>query len=144
MVITKEIETEITRFMDHYWETYLAGDIQTWSTFLTENYKNIGGTEEEIWHNKKEIVEYSMAIVDQLVGVAEFRNKRTKVFTLDPFMLVHEFADMYIKIENDWSFYGKFRLSSILQQSDGGWKVVHQHGSYPDSKTNQGEAFAFD
>src|SRR6187397_2454094 len=106
MVITKEIEAAVTRFMDDYWETYLAGDIQTWSTFLTDDYKNIGGTEEEIWNNKKEIIDYTLAVIDQMVGAVEFRNKRTQVFALDPFILAHEFTDMYIKIQNDWSFYG--------------------------------------
>jgi signal transduction histidine kinase len=144
MIITKELEAAVTRFMDNYWDTYLSGDIETWSSFLTDDYKNIGGTEEEIWNNKTEIIDYTMAIIDQMVGVVELRNKRIQVFALDPFILAHEFTDMYIKIRNEWSFYGKFRLSSIIQQSEGSFKVIHQHGSYPDSKTGEGEAFAFE
>ena len=144
MIITKQLEAEIKQFLDNYWRLYLEGDLQTWSTFLTDDYKNIGGTEEEIWNSKKEIMNYTTAIIDQMVGAAELRNKQTQVFSLDPYVLAHEFADMYIKIENEWTFYGKFRLSSILQLSETGWQVVHQHGSYPDAKTEQGEAFAFD
>ncbi len=144
MIITKELELEIKVFMDNYWNTYLTGDLQRWSTFLTDDYKNIGGTEEEIWNSKKEIMDYTLRILDQMVGAAELRHKQTQVFSLTPYILVHEFTDMYIKTESEWVFYGKFRLSSILQRSEEGWQVVHQHGSYPDSKTEQGEAFAFD
>ena len=39
MVITKELEEEIKAFMDNYWNTYLEGDIQKWSTFITDDYK---------------------------------------------------------------------------------------------------------
>jgi signal transduction histidine kinase len=144
MIITKHLEEEIKQFLDNYWKVYLEGDMHTWSTYLTDDYKNIGTTEEEIWNSKKDIMDYTNAITDQMVGVAELRNKKTEVFSLTPYVLAHEFADMYIKIENAWVFYGKFRLSSILQRSEAGWQVVHQHGSYPDSKTEQGEAFAFD
>ena len=144
IIITKQLETEIRQFLDNYWALYLEGDLQTWSTFLTDDYKNIGGTEEEIWNSKQEIMDYSTAIMGQMVGVASLRNKKTEVFSLTPYVLAHEFADMYIKIENSWVFYGKFRLSSIIQKSTKGWQVVHQHGSYPDSKAGQGETFAFD
>lgn len=144
MIITKQIEAEIKQFLDTYWNTYLTGDLQAWSAFITDDYKNIGGTEEEVWNSKKEIMDYTTRIIDQMVGTAELRNKKTEVFSLEPYVLAHEFSDIYIKIEGGWSFYGKFRLSSIIQQSKKGWQVVHQHGSYPDAKTEQGEAFAFD
>jgi signal transduction histidine kinase len=144
MVITKELEEEIKAFMDNYWNNYLEGDIQKWSTFITDDYKNIGGTEEEIWNSKKEIIDYTMQVVHQMVGVSEFRNKRIQVFSLSPYILAHEFSDIFIKIENEWVFYGKFRISSIIQRSETGLLVVHQHGSYPDSKTEPGEALAFD
>ena len=142
--IPRQLEEEIKEFLDNYWKLYLEGDLQTWSTCLTDDYKNIGGTEEEIWNSKKEILDYTMAIIDQTVGIVEFRNKKTEVFSLEPYVLAHEFFDMYIKIENDWVFYGKFRCSSIIQRGKAGWQVIHQHGSYPDSKTEQGEAYAFD
>jgi signal transduction histidine kinase len=144
IIVTRQLEEEITLFLDNYWKKYLEGDLQTWSTYLTDDYKNIGGTEEEIWNSQKEIMDYTVAVIDQMVGTVEFRNKKTEVFSLAPYILAHEFFDMYIKIENDWVFYGKFRCSSIIKRNSEGWQVIHQHGSYPDSKTEQGEAFAFD
>ena len=75
--IPRQLEEEIKEFLDNYWKLYLEGDLQTWSTCLTDDYKNIGGTEEEIWNSKKEILDYTMAIIDQTVGIVEFRNKKT-------------------------------------------------------------------
>jgi signal transduction histidine kinase len=77
-------------------------------------------------------------------GVTDLRNKQTQIIPYDPYTMVHEFFDVYIKIDNKWTFYQKFRISSLLQKKSESWKVLHQHGSYPDSKTQQGEAFAFD
>src|SRR5690606_35547507 len=74
---------------------------------------------------------------------ADIRNKKTQVISYDPYIMVHEFMDLFIKVEDEWTFYGNFRLSSLIQNTPGGWKVLHQHGSYPDSHTEQGEAFAF-
>src|SRR5690606_30204259 len=61
----------------------------------------------------------------------------------DPYFMVHELGDLYIKTEQGWSFYSPFRLSSLLHKTEQGWKILHQHGSYPDAKTEEGEAFAF-
>ncbi len=77
-------------------------------------------------------------------GVTELRNKQTQIIPYDPYVMVHELLDIYIKIQGEWTFYQKFRLSSLIQKTSEGWKVLHQHGSYPDSKTLKGEAFAFD
>jgi len=144
MKLTKKLEAEIKQVMNDYWDSYFKGDLQHWATYLVNDYRNIGGTEEEIWNSKKEILDYTHRIVDQMEGVTELRNKQTQIIPYDPYFMVHELLDIYIKIEAEWTFYQKFRLSSLIQKNDGEWKVLHQHGSYPDSKTLKGEAFAFD
>ncbi len=144
MKLTKKSEAEIKQVMADYWASYFAGDLNHWANYLVDNYRNIGGTEEEIWNSKKEILDYTHRIIDQMKGATELRNKQTQIIPYDPYIMVHELLDIYIKVENKWSFYQKFRLSSLIQKTVEGWKVLHQHGSYPDSKTNEGEAFAFD
>jgi hypothetical protein len=66
------------------------------------------------------------------------------IIPFDPHIMVHELGDMYIKMEGGWNFYAKLRLSSLLEKTEAGWKILHQHGSYPDSKAEEGETFAFD
>jgi len=144
MKLTDKIKKEILQFMDTYWSTYINGDLETWATFLPDDYRNIGGTKEEIWNSKKEILDYTKSIIDQMVGKLELKNRHTEFIPYDPYIMVHEFMDLFILLEQGWSFYGNFRLSSLVQKTDKGWQVLHQHGSYPDSKTQEGEAFAVD
>jgi signal transduction histidine kinase len=144
MKITKELEAEIRTMMDDYWGSYFRGDLEHWQSYLVDDYRNIGGTEEEIWNSKQEIVEYTHRVIDQMAGLTELRNMQRQIIPYDGYLMVHEFMDIFIRIEEKWTFYGKFRLSSLIQKIADTWKVLHQHGSYPDSHTEQGEAFAFD
>ncbi|MEO6548976.1 MAG: ATP-binding protein [Ferruginibacter sp.] len=144
MKLTKKLEAEIKALMEDYWNSYFEGNLDHWANYLVDNYRNIGGTEEELWNSKKEIVDYTYRIINQMQGATELRNKQTQIIPYDPYIMVHELLDIYIKIEDSWTFYQKFRLSSLIQKTTEGWKVLHQHGSYPDSKTTEGEAFAFD
>jgi signal transduction histidine kinase len=144
MKITKELEAEIRTMMDDYWGSYFRGDLEHWQSYLVDDYRNIGGTEEEIWNSKQEIVEYTHRVIDQMAGLTELRNMQRQIIPYDGYLMVHEFTDIFIRIEEKWTFYGKFRLSSLIQKIADTWKVLHQHGSYPDSHTEQGEAFAFD
>ncbi len=144
MKLTKKIEKEIKFVMNDYWESYLKGNLDRWANYLVNDYRNIGSTEVEIWNSKKEIYEYSASIVDQMVGFTELRNKKTEIIPYDPYVMVHEYLDIYIKVDEKWTFYSKLRLSSLIQKIDNAWKILHQHGSYPDSKVMDGEFFAFD
>ena len=143
MKITKELEKEILQVIDEYWSSYLKGDLQTWASYLPDDYRNIGTTKEEIWSSKKEIVDYTKKVIEQMVGMAEVRNKKIQIFPIPPYYMVHELGDLFIKVEDTWTFYAPARISSILEKATDGWKILHQHGSYPDSKTEEGEAFAF-
>jgi signal transduction histidine kinase len=143
MKITNQLQEEILAMMNDYWDSYFRGDLHHWEKYLVEDYRNIGGTEEEIWNSKKEILDYTHRMIDQMVGQADMRNKQSQIIPYDPYIMVHEYMDLFIKAQNEWNFYGKFRLSSLIQKINDEWKVLHQHGSYPDSHTEQGEAFAF-
>ncbi|TXE14742.1 ATP-binding protein [Algoriphagus aquimarinus] len=144
MKITEALKAELAQWLDTYWKTYIKGDFNLWSTFIAEDYYNIGGTKEEIWHSKQEILDYSHAIFGQMVGQAEIRNREIEVLPYGDYVMVNEFTDLYVKIEGEWTYYGPFRMSSLLSKTDTGWIALHQHGSYPDMKATEGEAFAAD
>ncbi len=143
MKMTEKIDAEIRQVMEEYWSSYLNGDLPTWASYLPDDYKNIGTTKVEIWNSKQEIVDFTKTVLDQTVGMAETRNKKTQIIPYDPYFMVHELGDLYVKAEEGWVFYAQFRLSSLLEKTAGGWKIRHQHGSYPDAKADEGEAFAF-
>ena len=79
-----------------------------------------------------------------MVGLAEFKNKESEMIPYEPYVMVQEVGDMFVKTEEGWIVYAQLRLSSLLEKTGNGWRILHQHGSYPDSKTNEGETFAFD
>jgi len=144
MKITKKIEAEITQFTQTYWDTYLSGDLKTWATFLSDDYRNIGTTKEELWNSKQEILDYTYAVLDQMVGMAEIRDRKVDVTPYQGYFMVHELANLYVKSEEGWTFYAPIRLSTLIEKNKDSWLVLHQHGSYPDARTNEGEAFALD
>ncbi|MDI1322872.1 MAG: nuclear transport factor 2 family protein, partial [Algoriphagus sp.] len=144
MKVTPALKKELAQWLDAYWTTYLKGDIETWATFIRDDYRNIGGTKEEIWNSKQEIIDYTTKILDQMIGSAEIRNREIEVIPYGEYMMVNEFTDLYVKIDGEWIFYGPFRMSSLLEKTDSGWIALHQHGSFPDMKALEGEAFSID
>ena len=144
MKITHQMKNELSEWLDTYWKAYMKGDLELWSTFMKEDYYNIGGMKKEIWHSKQEILDYTHTILDQMLGNTEIRNREIEVLPYGDYIMVNEFTDLYVKIDGEWSFYGPFRMSSLLEKTATGWIALHQHGSYPDMKAVEGEAFAHD
>jgi signal transduction histidine kinase len=144
MKVTPALKEELADWLDNYWTTYLKGDIETWATFIRDDYRNIGGTKEEIWNSKQEIINYTNSILDQMLGTVDIRNRKVELIPYGEYMMVHEFTDLYVKVEGEWIFYGPFRMSSLLEKTNTGWIALHQHGSYPDMKAMEGEAFSID
>ncbi|SMD42826.1 His Kinase A (phospho-acceptor) domain-containing protein [Aquiflexum balticum DSM 16537] len=144
MKVTPALKKELAQWLETYWTTYLKGDIETWATFLRDDYRNIGGTKEEIWNSKQEIIDYTNSILSQMLGTVEIRNQEVELIPYGEYMMVHEFTDIYVKAEGEWILYSPFRMSSLLEKTDTGWIAIHQHGSYPDMKAMVGEAFSMD
>ncbi|WP_235299431.1 ATP-binding protein [Portibacter marinus] len=141
---TNDLIVEIKHVMDDYWSSYFEGDLERWAEYLDQDYRNIGSSEEEIWNSKAEIVDYSYRVIDQMKGVVELRNKVSDVIKYDPYFMVHEYGDMFVQLNGKWNFYQKFRLSTLMQKSDDRWIILQQHGSFPDSKIQEGEAIGKD
>lgn len=144
MKITDQIKTELSEWLKTFWKAYLKGDLELWSTLIKDDYYNIGGTKEEIWHSKQEILDYTHPIREQMMGNTELRNREIEVLPYGDYVMVNEFTDLYVKVDGEWSFYGPFRMSSLMEKTATGWIARHQHGSYPDMKAIEGEAFAHD
>lgn len=138
MQLTPELEAELRLALDTYWNSYLDGDIDTWASYLADEYHNIGTTEEEVWQSKQEILDYTRAVIQQLKGGAQIRNKTFQFFPIDPYIMVHELGDMFLLNEGEWMFYARIWMTSLMEKRSDGWKILHQHGSYPDANASQG------
>ena len=142
--ITEQIKTDISEWLDTYWKAYMKGDHELWSTFISENYRHIGGTKEEICHSKQDVLNYTHTLPRNMPFNSEIRNREIEILPHGGYVMVNESADLYVKVAGDWSFYMPFKMSSLLQRTATGWTALHQHGSYPNIKSFEGEVFAHD
>ena len=139
MKLTKKLEAEILKAYHAVWDAYLKGDMRTFASILDENCHIIGSAAGEIFSNKKSAVKYYKATAEQVTGKAEFRNRKISLMAVDDDVMVNEQSDFYVLIDDQWTFYGDGRISSLFHKKNNKWKVIHQHGSFPDSKTEEGE-----
>ncbi len=142
--LTKQAEAEARKVHDLYWKSYILGDIETLASLLDDHYTQIGSVENEVFFNKKDAVKFVKNTIDQVAGNVEMRNRITKAEVVEGFILFNEQCDLYVLIEKVWTCYSKFRASSLMQKTEKGWKMIHQHSSMPDSKAQEGENIALE
>ena len=142
MTLTKQQEAAVMQAYDAYWDSYIKGDVNKLAALLDEDYSQIGSVETEVFFNKKDAVNFVVTTIDQVAGKVEMRNRITRLEPGDDFILITELCDLYVLIDGEWTFYAKFRASSLMQQKEDGWKMIHQHSSLPDAKAQDGENIA--
>ncbi|HEU4858914.1 MAG TPA: nuclear transport factor 2 family protein, partial [Chitinophagaceae bacterium] len=142
MKLTKKLEAEVLKVYKAYWDAYLNGDMKTFAAMLDDDITVFGTAVSEVFNNKKETLRFYKATADQLVGKAQFRNRKINVNEVDNHVLVNEQCDLYFLMDKKWTFYGHVRVSGILEQTNKGWKLVQQHASFPDMRADEGEQLA--
>ncbi len=144
MEYTKETEAEVLRVYLVMWETYFSCDLSIFESLIDDDFKLIGTSETEICNNKAEGIEYFKSLTAELVGKTEFRNRKIEITPVEQMMLVSEMADIYALVENEMLYYSSIRISTFLRNTSTGWKVLHQHGSFPDMRVQEGETLAIE
>lgn len=142
MELSKATESEIRQVYQIYWDAYLRGDMETFGSFLDDDVVIYGTAVGEIFTTKKEALHFYTATAEEMTGKAEFRNRDIQIKPLGEAIAIFEQSQLYILIEGTWTFYGTARISGILVKKSSGWKIVHQHGSFPDSRTEEGQQIA--
>lgn len=142
MKLTKQLKAQILEVYNSYWNAYLKGDVRGITSLLDVDYTQVGSAETEVFSNKKAAVKFLNGTIDQVAGKLEMRNRTTRIELQGNLALVHEFCDVYVLAEGDWIFYSKFRASTLMQEKKHGWRIVHQHSSFPDARTGDGENIA--
>jgi hypothetical protein len=134
----------VRKVYEIYWDSYLLGDAEAFATTLDDTFEMIGTSETEVCHTKTDGIRFLKAQIQEVVGKVEMRNRQIDVAPVDALMLVNEQCDIYVWIEQNWNFYSKLRISTLLKETEEGWKVVQQHGSLPDMRVQEGETLAID
>src|SRR5688572_18336331 len=142
MKLTKKLEAEVLKAYKAYWEAYFKGDMKTFASMLDDDITVVGTAVSEVFSNKKEALRFYKATAGQLVGKVQFRNRQISLAPVDNNILINEQGDFYALIEKKWIYYGQARVSAILKQTKTGWKLIHQHASFPDTRADEGEQLA--
>jgi ketosteroid isomerase-like protein len=144
MKLTKQQEIKAMRAYNAYWDNYLKGDVEAMASLLSNKYTQVGSAETEVFFNKKDAVKFLYDTIDQVAAKLEMRNRSIKLEKQNNFLLFHELCDLYALAECEWIFYSKFRATTIMEEKRQGWKIIHQHSSFPDARTGEGENIAID
>ena len=144
MKLNKQQETEILLVYNSYWDNYIKGNVEAMQSLLDNDYTQIGSAEGEVFFNKKDAVQFVYDTIDQVAGKRQMRNRKTKLEQQDNFILIHELCDLFALSDEEWIFYSKFRASTLMQEKKDGWKISHQHSSFPDTKAEEGQNIAID
>ncbi|MFU8860284.1 MAG: ATP-binding protein [Cyclonatronaceae bacterium] len=144
MHLTKKQVEKARNVYDLYWDSYQKGDVDTFASTLHDNYEMIGTSESEICHNKAKGIEFFKGQAEEVVGKAEMRNRQINAMPVGDLVLINEMCDIFVLAGTGWAFYSKIRISTFLQETPSGWKVVQQHGSLPDMRVQEGETLAID
>ena len=140
MRLTKKAEKKLLHVYNSYWENYLKGDVTAITKLLDKRYTQVGSAESEVFFSKKDAVGFLTNTIDQVAGKLEMRNRVIeKPEILDDCVLINELCDIYVLVNKEWSFYSRFRSSTLLMEIQEEWKIVHQHTSFPDLRTQQGD-----
>ncbi|MDP2043183.1 MAG: ATP-binding protein [Algoriphagus sp.] len=144
MALTNDQLALARSIYEKYWESYIQGNFEIFCSTLDEDFEMIGTSESEVAHSKSEGIEFYKAQMAEVVGKAEMRNRKISAKPLDDMVLINESCDIYVLAEPEWMFYSKIRISTLLHETNTGWKVIQQHGSLPDMRVQDGETLALE
>ena len=122
----------------------MAGDAATFASTIHEDFEMIGTSANEICHSREEGMAFVLAQKDELGGKVEMRNRKISSKLLGNQILVNEQCDIYVQADGDWHYYAPLRVSTLLQNTGDVWKVIQQHGSFPDTRVANDETLSFE
>lgn len=144
MELSTELKSEVMKIYDTWWYSYLNGDVKTYDSFLDDDYHFIGSTNAEDYLDRSNTTKFFEATTDQIAGKAQLRNRVINIELINELIFITDLADAYFLNDEDWSYYSKFRFSSVLKRNKTGLKFIYQHFSTPDSKAGEGETIGFE
>src|SRR6056297_1741383 len=144
MKLTKEQEAEIWQVYDTWLSAYLNADVKTYDSYLDDDYHFIGSTNNEEFLKRTDATMFFERTGDQFAGIMDLRNERKILEVFDTSIFITHFCDVWFINDEDRTYYGRFRLSSVMQRKKEGWCFIYQHFSMPDSKSDEGESIGFD
>ncbi|MDX1586698.1 MAG: nuclear transport factor 2 family protein, partial [Balneolaceae bacterium] len=123
---------------------YLNADVETYDAYFDDDYHFIGSTSNEEFLNRNDATTFFEQTGEQFAGIMDLRNEIKILEIFDTSIFITHFCDVWFINDKDRTYYGRFRLSSIMQKNNENWRFIYQHFSMPDSKSEEGESIGFD
>ncbi|RYY00978.1 MAG: hypothetical protein EOO53_20340 [Gammaproteobacteria bacterium] len=143
MKLTQQAEAELLKDYYQLWTANLSADVETFASYMVDDFSIFGSANGEIFFTKDEAIEFYAATAHELKDKAQLRDRNISIQALDENnVVIRETSNLYVLIGDVWTFYGFARISCVLKQIDKRWKVVHQHASFPDHRTEEGQQLA--
>jgi signal transduction histidine kinase len=144
MIQLQDHSNEALKAYHQYWDCYSNGDLEGFAAMLDEDFELIGTSETEVAHSKAEGIEFYKAQMQETVGKVDNRNRIMSAKAFNDLVLINEACDIFVLVEDKWTFYSIIRISTLLRETKSGWKVIQQHGSFPDMRVQEGETLAIE
>src|SRR6056297_315628 len=144
MKLTSSQEADIWQVYDTWLSAYLNADVTTYDSFLDDDYHFIGSTNNEEFLKRTDATMFFEQTGEQFAGIMDLRNERKILEVFDTSIFITHFCDVWFINDDDRTYYGRFRLSSVMKEKNEGWRFIYQHFSMPDSKSDEGESIGFD
>ncbi|MEZ4793058.1 MAG: nuclear transport factor 2 family protein [Gelidibacter sp.] len=140
MKLTKQDEKDLMHIYNTWWHSYLNGDVKTYDSYLANEYRFIGSTNNEDYLNRKDTTKFFEQTAEQMSGKAELRNLERSIDVIEKdLVLITDLANAYVLSGSEWVFYSRFRFTSLMKKTKDGWRFTYQHFSAPDNKAQEGE-----
>ncbi|MDX1761325.1 MAG: nuclear transport factor 2 family protein, partial [Christiangramia sp.] len=143
MGLSQKQENEILAIYEKWLDSYLSGDIDTYDSYFDDDYHFIGSTDNEEFLNRQDTTEFFRKTADQFADKTDLRNHIKTVEKFGNIIFITHLFDAWFMNEGDWTYYARFRFSSVLHETKEGLRFIYQHFSIPDAKTEEGETIAF-
>ncbi len=144
MSLSKKQEKEVLKVYDTWLESYLNGDIETYDSYLDDSFHFVGSTDNEEFLNRKDTTKFFKETADQFSGKTDIRNDKKVIEKFGELIILTHVFDAWFLNEEAWSYYGRFRFTSTLQEKKEGWRFIYQHFSTPDLMADEGETLGID
>jgi signal transduction histidine kinase len=143
MKLTKQLETEIIEAYDSFWVSNLSANMELFASYLLDDFSIFGSANGETFFSREDAVAFYTATAGQLKDKAQLRNRHKTVQPLEEnSAIVLELSDLYVLAGDTWIFYGHARITCVLKKINNEWKAQHQHASFPDYRTEEGQQLA--
>jgi hypothetical protein len=139
MKMTKDVEIEVMRVHNLFWESYARRDIELRFSLCSEDVTFIGSGLHERATNKTEYKIINQEGVNQFPDPFQIEFVWTNLNMLNENVACIESEVIWSQLINDEMTKELLRNTTLLKRDNEKWLVTHVHGSVPDYRLKDGD-----